>query len=390
MDTRNILRKEKTMNFEETNGIQTGNGLKVVIYGQEGVGKSTLASQFPGAVFIDCEGSTTRMNVRRLPRPTSWEMLNNEMSFILEACKVKDYQTVIIDTFDWAERLALETLCSQHNISGIEGMNYGKGWEYEKEMIGRFLDSTDRLTAAGVNIVLLCHAITRKTTLPEEMEEYDHWELKLGNKTTNKIAPLLKEWSDMTLFLAFQTHIEAMDDKGRKHKATSCQRVMYTTKTAWWDAKNRFGLPDRLPLAWKSIAPIFSNAPVNNTVVANTIRPDTPPAPQTVDNVPADTPPAQQLIEKAQGASIPTEPTWADITPDDDFTGIAPALADLMKANEVSTYEIEHICSEVKNYMPKGMPIKDYPEDFVQGCLIGAWQQVYAEIIKARESLPFK
>lgn len=378
------------MNFEETNGIQTGNGLKVVIYGQEGVGKSTLASQFPGAIFIDCEGSTTRMNVRRLPRPTSWEMLNNEMSFILESCKVKGYQTVIIDTFDWAERLALEALCSQHNISGIEGMNYGKGWEYEKEMIGRFLDSTDQLTAAGVNIVLLCHAITRKTTLPEEMEEYDHWELKLGNKTTNKIAPLLKEWSDMTLFLAFQTHIEAMDDKGKKHKATSCQRVMYTTKTAWWDAKNRFGLPDRLPLAWESIAPIFSNAPVNNTVVADTIRPDTPPAPQTVDNVPADTPPAQQLIEKAQGASIPTEPTWADITPDDDFTGIAPALADLMKANEVSTYEIEHICSEVKNYMPKGMPIKDYPEDFVQGCLIGAWQQVYAEVIKARESLPFK
>lgn len=359
------------MNFEETNGIQTGNGLKVVIYGQEGVGKSTLASQFPGAVFIDCEGSTTRMNVRRLPRPTSWEMLNNEMSFILEACKVKDYQTVIIDTFDWAERLALEALCSQHNISGIEGMNYGKGWEYEKEMIGRFLDSTDRLTVAGVNIVLLCHAITRKTTLPEEMEEYDHWELKLGNKTTNKIAPLLKEWSDMTLFLAFQTHIEAMDDKGKKHKATSCQRVMYTTKTAWWDAKNRFGLPDRLPLAWESIAPIFA------------------PSEQKLQ-VESTVPPAQQLVRKAQEAGVSTEPTWADITPEDDFTGIAPALTDLMKANDVSTYEIEHICSEVKNYMPKGMPVKDYPEDFVQGCLIGAWQQVYAEIIKARESLPFK
>lgn len=376
------------MNFEETNGIQTGNGLKVVIYGQEGVGKSTLASQFPGAVFIDCEGSTTRMNVRRLPRPTSWEMLNNEMSFVLESCKVKGYQTVIIDTFDWAERLALEALCSQHNISGIEGMNYGKGWEYEKEMIGRFLDSTDRLTAAGVNIVLLCHAITRKTTLPEEMEEYDHWELKLGNKTTNKIAPLLKEWSDMTLFLAFQTHIEAMDDKGKKHKATSCQRVMYTTKTAWWDAKNRFGLPDRLPLAWESIAPIF--APAQSPVQISS-SPQTPvsQAPIQPENT---APPAQQLVEKAQQAGIPTEQTWADITPPDDidWAGITDNLVDLMKANDVTPYEIECVCSEVKNYMPKGMPLKDYPEDFVQGCLIGAWQQVYAEVIKARESLPFK
>ena len=247
------------MNFEEINGIQTGNGLKIVLYGQEGVGKSTLASKFPGAVFIDCEGSTTRMNVRRLPKPTSWEMLKAEMEYILESCKVKGYQTAIIDTFDWAERLALEALCAEHKVSGIEGMSYGKGWEYEKEMIGRFLDRTDRLIAAGVNVVLLCHAITKKTTLPEEMEEFDHWERKLGNKTTNKIAPLLKEWSDLTLFLAFRTNIEALDDKGKKHKATSCERVIYTTKTAWWDAKNRFGMPDRLPLVWESIAPIFNN-----------------------------------------------------------------------------------------------------------------------------------
>ena len=151
------------MNFEETNGIQTGTGLKVVIYGQEGVGKSTLASQFPGAVFIDCEGSTSRMNVRRLPRPTSWNMRTQEMDYVLESGHAKGYKTVIIDTFDWAERLALDELCSEHNVTGIEGMNYGKGWEYEKEKIGRFLDRTDRLIAAGINIVLLCHAISRKT-----------------------------------------------------------------------------------------------------------------------------------------------------------------------------------------------------------------------------------
>lgn len=93
--------------------------------------------------------------------------------------------------------------------------------------------------------------------MPEMTEDFDHWELKLGEKTTNKIAPLLKEWSDMTLFLAFKTNLIATDSQGKKHKATSCQRVVYTTKTAWWDAKNRFGLPDELPLAYESIAGIF-------------------------------------------------------------------------------------------------------------------------------------
>ena len=48
---------------------------KVVIYGPEGIGKSTFAARFPGAVFIDTEGSTNDMDVARLPRPTSWNML---------------------------------------------------------------------------------------------------------------------------------------------------------------------------------------------------------------------------------------------------------------------------------------------------------------------------
>ena len=39
------------MEFQETNGIQTGAGVKLVIYGQEGVGKTSLAAQLPGAVF---------------------------------------------------------------------------------------------------------------------------------------------------------------------------------------------------------------------------------------------------------------------------------------------------------------------------------------------------
>lgn len=368
------------MNFEEINGIQTGSGLKVVIYGQEGVGKSTLAASFPGAVFIDCEGSTSRMNVRRLPKPTSWQMFTDEFEYVLNNAQAKGYQTVIVDTFDWAERFALEALCAEHKVSGIEGMNYGKGWEYEKEMIGRFLDRTDRLIAAGVNVVLLCHAITRKTTLPEEMEEFDHWELKLGNKTTNKIAPLLKEWSDMTLFLAFRTNITAVDDKGKKHKATSCERVMYTTKTAWWDAKNRFGLPDRLPLAWESIAGIFGPQ----------VAPPLTPAPSVQS-------PAQQLINNAQTAGIPTETAspaeFEQIYPPNGNTASAPAvskpaervqgipdaLADLMQQSNVTAKQIEYVSIDLRHYMAQGMKIQQFPQDYLM-YLTTIWDQVLSLI----------
>ena len=280
-----------------------------------------------------------------------------------------------------AERLAIAQLCSKHQVNGIEGFGYGKGWEYEAEEIGRFLDSTERLVQAGVNVALLCHAVTRKASLPEIDAEFDHWELKLGNKTTNKIAPLLKEWSDITLFLAFQTHVIATDDKGKKHKATACNRVMYTTKTAWWDAKNRFGLPEMLPLEYASIASIF-----------------TAPAPTT-----APKPKTQQVIEKAQAAGLPTEKDLAesellitangqlpepqqtaeDVQTQHILDGIAPQLAQLMAVAQVQPSELQAVVGS-KGYFPADMPVQNYPQDFVEGWCIPWWQNIMGMIQQNR------
>lgn len=351
--------------FEEINGIQYGSGIKAVLYGQEGVGKSSLAANIPGIVFIDCEGSTTKMDVRRLPPPDSWAMLCDEVEYILQNKNTKGYRAVAIDTFDWAERLALQSLCAEHHVKGIEGFNYGAGWQYECEMIGRFLENTDRLIKAGIHVILICHAVSRQATLPEEMDKYDHWELKLGNKTTNKIAPLLKEWSDMTLFLAFKTMVMAADDKGKTHKATSVQRVMYATKSAWWDAKNRFGLPDMMPLDYGQIAHLFA-------------------------------PPADTMIQRAQDAGIPTAtiaPPAAAPSPDAPITvnpnefesaeqlgaeinGVPDALRNLLAANNVSPQHIEHVSSTVFQYFPAGMPLRDYPPDYHEW-LCANWQQVF-------------
>ena len=382
-------------NFEEVNGVQYSSGVKVVVYGQEGVGKSTLAAAFPGAVFIDCEGSTTRMNVRRLQKPTSWQMLCDEFEFVRQRHVNKGYQTLIIDTFDWAERLALDDICATHKVTGIEGMNYGKGWEYEKEMIGRFLDNTERLIAEGVNVVFLCHAISRKTTAPEVMEEYDHWELKLGSKTTNKIAPLLKEWSDMTLFLAFQTNIIATDDKGKKHKATSTKRVMYTTKSAWWDAKNRFGLPEVLPIDFGAIAHIFAPATV--------------PSPETVQQ--SQRTPVQQVVDKALAQGIPAKPE-EEFNPDEWYSqeqldamdkqqnqnpapapqplqGIPQKLADLMQEHNVQPHHIEHVSSAVWKYFAQGQPMNTDPADY-HDYLTANWGAVL-DAVKAncKDYVPF-
>lgn len=366
--------------FEEISGIQYGSGIKAVLYGQEGVGKSSLAAKIPGIIFIDCEGSTTKMDVRRLPVPTSWAMLCDEMEFVLQNAAVKGYRAVAIDTFDWAEMLVLQAICAESNVKSIEGIPYGKGWQIECEKVARFLESTDRLIKAGIHVILICHAVTRKTTLPEELDEFDHWELKLGNKTTNKIAPLLKEWSDMTLFLAFKTQVMAADDKGKTHKATSVQRVMYATKSAWWDAKNRFGLPDMMPLDYGAIAHLFAapadilmNRAQDTGIPTATINvPETPPS---APRPPIAAPPSQEPLPMSELSSFESVETLGA-----EWNGIPDALRNLMQSNKVTPAHIQKITGpEVRHYFPADMSVGSYPPDYHKW-LIANWQEVMNDV----------
>lgn len=132
---------------------------KVVIYGPEGIGKSTFASQFPNPLFIDTEGSTKEMDVARFDKPTSWELLKSQIEYVKLN---KPCTTLIIDTIDWAEQLCIKSICDKYDKKGIEDFGYGNGYVYEKEEFGRFLNLLEDVIEAGVNVVLTAHAILRK------------------------------------------------------------------------------------------------------------------------------------------------------------------------------------------------------------------------------------
>ncbi len=228
---------------------------KVVVYGPEGIGKSTFASKFPNPVFIDTEGSTSSMDVARLPRPTSWEMLREEIDYVKNNPHVCN--TLVIDTIDWAEQLCIEFICAKHQKDGIEGFSYGNGYVYTKEEFGRFLNRLEDVIEKGVNVVLTAHAQMRKFEQPDEMGAYDRYELKLGKRTASQTSPLVKEWSDMLLFANYKTYSIAVDKDGKKHKGQGGKRVMYTSHHPCWDAKNRYGLDEELPFDYTEIAHIL-------------------------------------------------------------------------------------------------------------------------------------
>lgn len=349
---------------------------KVVIYGPEGIGKSTFAAQFPKPLFIDTEGSTSHLEVDRLPRPTSWQMLKQYIKDLKG--DTMGYHTLVIDTADWAERLCEEAVCRSNGKVGIEDFGYGKGYTYVKEEFGRLLDSLSDLIDAGMNVVLTAHSIIRKFELPEETGAYDRYELKLGQKAGNQCAALVKEWADMVLFVNYKEIV--ITTKDNKKKVSGGKRVMYTAHNPCWDAKNRHGLAEELSFDYQEIAHCI---PVMNT---------TPPQPPVSPAVPPQPGPAEpDLIPEAPAPPkespqppVQAEAEQADIQAPE---AIPQALADLMTANNVTAQDIQQAVAH-KGYFPADMPIADYPEDFVMGCLVAAFPQML-QVINQLKKVPF-
>lgn len=376
---------------------------KVVVYGPEGIGKSTFASQFPAPVFIDTEGSTAAMDVARLPRPTSWNMLLKEVEYIKshpETCR-----TLVIDTIDWAEQLCVDHICSIHNKKGIEDFGYGNGYVYTKEEFGRFLNRLSDVIEVGVNIVLTAHAQLRKFEQPDELGAYDRWELKLGKKTQSQTSPLVKEWADMLLFCNYKTYSVATDKDGKKHKAQGGKRVMYTSHHPCWDAKNRYGLPEMCDFDYQVIKGILEEGsqkeekkvetPKEQKQKTSSKQPEKPiqKVEESFMNIP---PEADEEVpfEKENKKDPPKEkksepdPSSSDTFRLPDY--IPKKLQDLMYPNLASEDEVMEAVYQ-RGYFPRGTPFQNLPQDFVDGVLIGAWPQVMNVIreMRSKYDIPF-
>lgn len=354
--------------MEITRGV-IPSALKIVIYGPEGIGKSTFAAQFPDPIFIDTEGSTKHMDVARLPAPTSWSMIKEQINYVKnnpEICK-----TLIIDTVDWAEQLCVEHICATYQKNGIEDFGYGKGYIFAKEEFARFLHLLEDVVKVGINVVLTAHAQIRKFEQPDELGSYDRWELKLGQKTGSQTSPLVKEWADMILFANYKTFSVAVDDKGKKHKAQGGKRTMYTAHHPCWDAKNRHGLADELPFEYAQIAHILQKPTPPATAQ---------PAPTAVEN------PVQTQAQMTHAVTMSPVPSTAVQSPPENSPKLPKALTDLMESNNVSSADIQ-MAVAAKGYFPADSPIENYGNEFINGVLIGAWEQVYA-LIQEMKTLP--
>lgn len=295
---------------------------KVVLYGSEGIGKSTLAAMFPNPLFIDTEGGTAHMDVRRIAKPGTWvELMDilNEVSMTPDICG-----SLVIDTADWAEQLAVSHVCAKYKKAGLEDFGYGKGHTYLAEEFTPFFRALDRIIGAGIHVVVTAHAKMRKFEQPDEMGAYDRWEMKLSKQ----VAPLFKEWCDMLLFLNYQTYVVTTENKSTK--AQGGKRVIYTSHHPCWDAKNRHGLPEVLDLDYENIAHIFE-----------------------------------------KGEAKPATPKEAPLS----------QLRKQMAKEEITDEELRKVIAAKTRY-EVSTPLEEYPDSFITGWVQKYWTQI-VDVIKA-------
>lgn len=354
------------MAFQITSG-KVEKPQKVVVYGPEGIGKTTLAAQFPSPLFIDTEGGSGHLDVRRLPSPDSWQMLLDEVTW------VRDYPeecggTLVLDTADWAESLCTKMVCDKNDWKGIESPGYGKGYTYVKEEFGRLLNLLSECVERGLNVVLTAHAAIVKFEQPDEAGAYDRWEMKLYRKQT---APMVKEWADAVLFANYKTIVIAesgKDGKVTKARATGGKnRVLYCTHSATWDAKNRWGLPDEVPMEWAQIAP-YVPVPRLPSPAAQ--------APAGEPDVPFDAEPTREEREARAGLeAVASVAKASEPMPEGGgWVGHLLPLMQLMAADGISE---DQVCEAVwrKGYATRGQRLASYPKETVEW-VVSVWDKM--------------
>lgn len=333
---------------------------RLLIYGPEGIGKSTFAAAMPDPVFLDTENGTLHLMCERYSGFTGWRDLLNTVSV---ASDYEGASTIVIDTLDSAERMCQEAVCKDNSKSSIEAFGYGKGYVYAKEEFEKLLLALDKCIGKGLNVVMVAHSQMRKFERPDETGAFDRFELKLNKH----ISALVKEWADAVLFCDYETFV--VQDQNGKGKASGGKRVIRTDHNPCWDAKNRWGLPAKLALDSDGIGEVRKHLSVKK------------PQPQPSSEVQAE--PSSSEVEKPKKAKAKAktgEERVAKIKEAQarfkalDSTDAAP-LKELMLSDNVSFDELEALIGE---RYKKGSHVEEWPSDFVNWA-VAQWAAILSK-----------
>jgi hypothetical protein len=234
---------------------------RLVLYGTEGIGKSTFAASAPAPIFIQTEDGLAEIDCDKFPVAQTLD----EVVAALTALHAEshEYQTVVIDSLDWLERLIFDELCRQYNVSSIEKVDggYAKGYTHALTHWRAVLGLLNRLRVERGMVVLgIAHAKVEKFEDPEATA-YDRYTPRLHKHACGLVC----EWADAVLFATRKIRVQQEEAGFNRKRAIAHalgkdggERVLRTIGGPSCVAKNRYGLPEQLPLAWDAFISAFT------------------------------------------------------------------------------------------------------------------------------------
>lgn len=215
---------------------------RMVIYGVPGVGKSTFAASMPDPIVLDFDGGCEQLGCPRIPAPSTW---TETLELITSLVDAQEYKTIVIDTIDPMETVATRLVCEQGKKSGLADFAWGGGYDALAQEWRVALASLERARARGASVCLLAHSVVRTAQDPT-LGPFDQFTPQLQKKTWSATH----RWADVVGFATFDS--AKVGDERRA--IVTGERVLLTTRGTGYEAKNRYGLPTRLPLSWAALA----------------------------------------------------------------------------------------------------------------------------------------
>jgi hypothetical protein len=244
--------------------IQSGRQSKpprVLLYGVEGIGKSTFGSEAPKPIFIQTEDGLDEIDCDRFPLATKFDDVVNALKTLRD--EKHDYESVVIDSLDWLERLVWDRLCQQYGVESIEKVDggYARGYMHALSLWREVLDLLGVLRARGMVIVLIAHSKVERFEDPES-SPYDRYSPRLHKHA----SALISEWSDAVLFATRRLRTQS-EETGFNRKRTIAhaigkeggERVIRAYGSPTCVAKNRYGIGEELPLSWPAFVGAIAN-----------------------------------------------------------------------------------------------------------------------------------
>lgn len=250
-------------------------GIRMIIAGQEKMGKTTFCAGAPKALLVPLEVGFAGVNAAKTPMLQTYEEVMTLLAELVQAaqCGQLLYKTLVLDSgtalerhvHDYVLRLDPAYANSKKTVT-MESAHggYGKAYTMANAIFDGILKQLDLLAVyGGVNILLTCHVFSSKVQDPT-VGEYDSWDLLLHspkNQKTYGKRELITQWADVIGFL-YEPVFLMSADKGNMTRGVSANkgRVLAVSRTPSYTAGNRFGMVGELPIpappanGWNSFA----------------------------------------------------------------------------------------------------------------------------------------